>query len=150
MAKARKAESRELAELIDGLNEDLRHEYGAVITYRTYASAVRGPYRQELRQFFIKEIADELGHAGLICDKIVSLGGIPTTESAPVKYTEVEREMLENALQDEQDTIERYVKRRKHAEDLGEYGLAIDLDTLIADETNHRDELRLMLARASA
>jgi bacterioferritin len=149
MAKTKKGLSKELAELVDGLNDDLRHEYAAVITYRTYASAVRGPYRQELRQFFEREIGDELGHAQLICDKIVALGGVPTTESAPVKYTEVEREMLENALQDEQDTIERYVRRRKQAEEIGEYGLAVDLDTLIADETKHRDELRLMLARSS-
>lgn len=150
MAKSREGDSKGLKDLVAGLNEDLRFEYAAVITYRTYASAVRGPYRQELRQFFEREIADELVHAGLICDKIVALGGVPTTESAPVKYTEVEHEMLENALQDERDTIERYVKRRKQAEDLGEAGLAIDLDTLIADETKHRDELRLMLARSSS
>ena len=29
--------------LIDGLNEDLAHEYAAVIQYLTYASAVTGP-----------------------------------------------------------------------------------------------------------
>ena len=30
-------------ELIAGLNDDLAHEYAAVIQYRTYASAVQGP-----------------------------------------------------------------------------------------------------------
>lgn len=135
--------------LIDGLNDDLEHEYQAVITYRTYASAVRGPFRQELRQFFEMEIADELGHAQMICDKIVALGGVPSTRSKAVKYTEDSRTMLENALADEQATIERYVQRRKQAEDAGEYGLAVDLDTLIADETKHRDELRLMLHRSA-
>ena len=41
--------------LIDGLNTDLSHEYAAVITYRTYASAVTGPFRQELREFFARK-----------------------------------------------------------------------------------------------
>jgi bacterioferritin len=55
--------------------------------------------------------------------------------------------MLEVALQAESETIERYVRRRKQAEDAGEYGLAAQFDDIIADETNHRDELRQMLAR---
>jgi bacterioferritin len=133
--------------LIEGLNEDLAHEYAAVITYRTYASAVQGPYRQELRQFFAAEITDELGHAQMLADKIVALGGAPTTEAADVKYTDDPEEMLKNALADEIATLERYVVRRQTAEKAGEHGLAIDLDTVIADETKHRDELRLMLGR---
>lgn len=136
-----------LATLIEGLNEDLSFEYQAVITYRTYASAVRGPYRQDLRQFFEAEITDELNHARLLCDKIVALGGVPTTTAAPVKYTEDPQEMLQNALADERETIERYVRRRKQAEEVGEYGLVVDLEDIIADESKHRDELRLMLDR---
>lgn len=134
-------------QLIDGLNVDLAHEYAAVITYRTYASAVQGPYRQELRQFFAAEITDELGHAQLLADKIVALGGAPATTAAEVKYTDDPKQMLQHALDDEIATLERYIARRKTAEEAGEYGLAVDLDTVIADETKHRDELRLMLAR---
>ena len=55
--------------------------------------------------------------------------------------------MLEAALKAELETIDRYVKRRAQAEAAGESGLAVDFDTLIADESNHRDELRQMLAR---
>lgn len=133
--------------LIDGLNVDLAHEYAAVITYRTYASAVTGPFRQELRAFFASEIPDELGHAQLLADKIVALGGQPTVDAAPVTFTDDPRRMLETAYADEVATIERYAQRRKQAEQVGEIGLAVELDTLIADETRHRDELRLMLLR---
>jgi bacterioferritin len=132
-------------DLIDGLNIDLSHEYAAVIQYRTYASAVSGPHRQELRAFFTGEIADELGHAQLLADKIISLGGRPTVEAAKVKYTEDAKEMLQNSLADEIDTIKRYIERRAQAEELGEAGLAVALDDVIADETGHRDELRQVL-----
>jgi hypothetical protein len=39
--------------------------------------------------------------------------------------------------------IDRYVKRRAQAEAATEFGLVADLDTVMADESNHRDELRL-------
>ncbi|QQR75357.1 MAG: ferritin-like domain-containing protein [Holophagales bacterium] len=134
-------------ELVDGLNEDLAHEYAAIITYRTYASEVKGPWRQELRNFFAAEIPDEMLHAQMLCDKIVALGGDPATVPAPVKQARDERQMLINALADEKATIARYIKRRKQAEALEEFGLVVELDNLIADETKHRDELELMLAR---
>lgn len=134
-------------QFLKGLNEDLAFEYAAVITYRTYASSVQGRARLELRSFFEAEIPDELGHAQILADRIVALGGTPTVEPAPVKRGKTAREMLENALQDEIDTIVRYVERRKQAEELGHYGLAVDLDDLIRDESNHRDEIRMVLER---
>ena len=136
-------------QLVDALNEDLAREYQAVIQYRTYASAVRGPYRPELRAFFEAEITDEMTHAQLLADKVVSLGGTPATQNAPVRFSDDAREMLRFALEDEEATIKRYVERRSQAEELGEYGLAVDMDDLIADESKHRDELRLMLDRWS-
>ena len=134
-------------QLITLLNEDLAREYAAVIQYRTYASAVTGPYRQELREFFSAEINDELTHAALLADKVVTLGGKPETVPAPVKYSDDPKKMLEYALEDEALTVTRYVERREQAEACGEYGLAVDFDDLIGDETKHRDELRLMLKR---
>ena len=76
--------------------------------------------------------------------------GVPHPHSGEaVKAFVVLREgmMASPALEDEIATIERYVKRREQAEKAGEVGLAIELDTVIADETRHRDELRLMLER---
>lgn len=134
-------------ELIRGLNEDLRGEFSAVIMYRLYASMVQGPYRQELRNFFANEIPEELAHAQLLADKISALGGTPAADAAPVKVVKEAKQMLEAALQAEVDTIERYIERRKQAEEAGEVGLAAEFDDIISDETHHRDELRQMLAR---
>lgn len=135
------------AEFLEALNVDLAHEYGAVITYRTYASQVQGQWRMELRQFFEAEIPDELGHAQILADKIVALGGNPTRSASPVKEGRDAREMLRNALEDEIETIERYVKRRRQAEQLGHYGLAVEFDDLIRDESTHRDEIQMILKR---
>jgi len=134
-------------QFLEGLNVDLAHEYAAVITYRTYASQVQGQWRMELRQFFEAEVPDELGHARILADKIVSLGGIPITTPSKVKSARDAKEMLRNALEDEIETIDRYVLRRKQAEALGHYGLAVDFDDLIRDESTHRDEIQLILKR---
>lgn len=136
-----------LDRLLTGLNEDLRGEFQAVIMYRLYASMVQGPYRQELRNFFSKEIPEELGHAQLLADKIAALGGTPAAEPTPVPVEAEPRAMLEAALKAELETIDRYARRRDQAVEAGEHGLAADFDTLLADESNHRDELRQMLAR---
>jgi bacterioferritin len=134
-------------DLIKELNVDLSREYSAIIQDRTSASAVTGPYRLELRQFFANEITDELGHARLLADKVVAMGGKPVVQAAGVKYTEDPEEMVQTSLADEQLTIRRYVERQEQTEACGECGPAVDLDDLIADESRHRDELRLMLTR---
>jgi bacterioferritin len=133
--------------LLEGLNQDLRGEFQAIIMYRLYASMVQGPYRQELRSFFTAEIPEELTHAQLLADKIAALGGTPAATPGPVAVVTDAKAMLEAALNAELETIERYVIRRDQAAAAREFGLATDLDTLIADETKHRDELRQMLAR---
>jgi bacterioferritin len=115
--------------------------------YRLYASMVQGPWRQELRAFFANEIPEELGHAQILADKISALGGTPAAEAAPVKVMQDAKAMLETALAAEIETIGRYVKRREQAEAAGEHGLAARFDDIIADETNHRDEIRQILAR---
>lgn len=134
-------------EFLAGLNFDLSREYAAVILYRTYASQVSGQWRMELRQFFEGEIPDEMLHAQLLADKIVALGGTPTTVPAPVKSADDPRQMLRNALEDEIETVGRYVLRRSQAEALGHYGLAVALDDLIRDESGHRDEIEMILKR---
>lgn len=131
--------------LIDGLNEDLAAEYQAVVMYRTYAALVTGPYRGELRNFFAGEIPDELGHAALLADKVVALGGTPTTDVRSVPTPRSNREMLENALQAEVETIERYTKRIEQAEAAGELSIKLQLEDLIVDESGHRDDIRRML-----
>lgn len=132
-------------ELIDGLNQDLAAEYQAVIMYRTYASLVSGPYRQELKAFFEGEIPDELNHAMFLADKIVALGGTPITRAGEVPVTTDNRQMLENALQAEVDTIARYTRRAEQADAAGEISIKVQIEDLIVDESNHRDDIRRML-----
>ncbi|MCB0174764.1 MAG: ferritin-like domain-containing protein, partial [Anaerolineae bacterium] len=70
--------------LIDHLNEDLAGELSAIIQYITYAAKATGPFRPQLAQFFLAEVADEQMHAQFLANKIVALGGEPITTPEPV------------------------------------------------------------------
>ncbi len=131
--------------LIDGLNQDLAHEYQAVIAYTVYAAEVAGPFRPTLRSFFLEEAADELKHAQMLADKISALGGVPTVELQPVPQATSARAMLEAVLAAETETIERYTKRMAQAEEMGELALVAQIHEMIVDETHHKEEVAKML-----
>lgn len=131
--------------LIEGLNEDLAHEYQAILMYNSYAAMSSGIHRPLLKGFFEAEIPEELRHAQFLADKITALGGTPTTRPAELRLVQDTRQMLEQVLEAETETITRYVTRRKQAEAYGDYGLAAELDTIISDETRHKEETEKLL-----
>ena len=133
-------------QLIEGLNEDLAGEFQAIIMYTQYAASVKGPYRQQLSQFFAGEIADELGHAQFLANKVAALGGMPTVQPKPVKQTDDARQMLQNVFEAEDTTIQAYNQRVGQAEEFGDIGLVNQLENQIADETNHKEETAKFLA----
>ena len=82
-------------QLIELLNEDLSHEYSAIVQYLTYSAKVGGPYRRELSAVFAEELPDETAHATVLANKIVALGGEPTTVAKPVPEAGDAKAMLE-------------------------------------------------------
>ncbi|MCS1351953.1 ferritin-like domain-containing protein [Mechercharimyces sp. CAU 1602] len=134
-----------LKTLIDGLNEDLGYEYAAVIQYTNNAAVVSGLSRQTLKPFFEAEARDEIGHASYLAEKIATLGGDPVVEPKPVKMISDVRTMLQHARDEEAATIKRYKERMDQAEAVGEIALKIQLEDMIADETNHKEELERLL-----
>jgi bacterioferritin len=131
--------------LIAKLNEDLASEFSAIIQYITYAAKATGPYRPQLVQFYLSEVPDEQAHAQFLANKIVALGGEPTTEAAPVKPAETNREMLQAVLEAEKRAKAGYTQRAQEAEAFGDLGLRVQLENMVLDETGHAEETERML-----
>lgn len=131
--------------MIKALNEDLAGEFGAIIQYVTYAARATGPYRPQLAQFFLAEVADEQGHAQFLANKIVALGGEPTVEARPVPTPSGNREMLQAILEAERRAIADYTQRAKDAEAFGDKGLVVQLEDMVRDESSHAEETERML-----
>src|SRR5690606_32469091 len=97
--------------MIERLNADLSGELGAIIQYITYAAKATGPFRPQLAEFFLAEVADEQKHAQFLANKIVALGGEPTTSPRPVPPAKSNREMLEAVLAAERQATQDYTQR---------------------------------------
>ena len=131
--------------MINHLNEDLAGELSAIIQYITYAAKANGPYRPQLAQFFLTEVADEQLHAQYLANKIVALGGEPTTQARPVPAASNNREMLQAILVAEKQATADYSQRAKQAEEFGDKGMVVQLEDMVRDESGHSEETARML-----
>ena len=131
--------------LIKHLNEDLANELSAIIQYITYAAKATGPFRPQLAAFFLEEVADEQLHAQFLANKIVALGGEPTTLAAPVPSASSNHEMLEAILKAELQAGKDYTERAEQADAFGDKGLVVTLEDMVRDETGHSEETERML-----
>jgi bacterioferritin len=131
--------------LIDHLNEDLAGELSAVIQYITYAAKASGPFRPQLAEFFLAEVTDEQMHAQYLANKIVALGGEPTTEPRPVPAAADNRAMLEAVLAAEKRAVADYTQRAEEADAFGDKGLAVQLEDMVRDESGHSEETERIL-----
>lgn len=136
---------KETKALVDHLNYDLAGEFGAIIQYVTYAAKVTGPYRPQLAQFFLTEVADEQLHAQFLANKIVALGGEPTAAPRAVPAARTNKEMLQAVLEAERQATKDYTKRAKEAESYGDKGLAVQLEDMVRDESGHAEETERIL-----
>jgi len=131
--------------LIDHLNEDLAGELQAIIQYITYAAKATGPYRPQLSQFFLSEVADEQMHAQFLANKIAALGGEPTTTPRPVPDAKTNHDMVKAVLEAEQNAVKNYTQRAQEAEEFGDKGLMVKLEDIVSDESTHSEETERIL-----
>jgi len=131
--------------LITKLNGDLAGELSAIIQYLTYAAKATGPYRPQLAQFFLAEVTDEQMHAQFLANKIVALGGEPTTTARPVPPAATNRAMLEAVYAAESQAIKDYSERAVEADAFGDKGLVVQLEDMVRDESGHAEESERML-----
>lgn len=132
-------------ELIERLNRDLADELGAIVQYIVYAACATGPYRPQLSQFFLAEVADEQIHAQFLANKIVALGGRPTTVPRAVSLPTDNREMLEEVAAAERHAVQAYTERAAQAEVYGDKALVVQLEDFVRDESGHLEETERIL-----
>lgn len=123
----------------------IESELNAVIQYTAYAAKVTGPYRPQLSRFMLGEVPDEQRHAQYLANKIVDLGGEPSTTPKPVPEAKDNRAMVEAVLEAEKKAIADYTQRAKDAEEYGDKGLVVQLEDMVQDETAHYEETERIL-----
>lgn len=130
--------------LIDALNEALNRELSTIVRYLLQGSIIRGRVNQPLREMYRAEVADEIGHAQYLADKIVMLGGMPQVKPDLTPPPVSVDQMIENDLRAEESDIEHYKKIAALAEESGDIELKMQMEEQAADESRHAQALRRM------
>ena len=63
----------------------------------------------------------------------------------PVPVAATNKEMVEQVLAVEQQATKDYTERAKQAEDLGDKGMAVQLEDMMRDESTHSEETERLL-----
>jgi bacterioferritin len=133
--------------LIERLNEDLAREYQAIIAYVVYSQTLKGAAYMSIAGELEKHAKEELDHALLIAKQIDYLGGIPSTTSKPVKFSQDPEEMLRFDLDNENETVRNYRERVRQCEALGEYAMAEHIRDILVSEQEHQIDLATALGK---
>ncbi len=130
-------------QVIAELNHILSLEYTAVLQYTHESLVVDGLERTYYVEMFRREAAEALAHAHLIGEKIVALGGMPTTEVGEIAPATDLHEMLRINLRLESAAVEAYSRALAVAQD--DVALRTLLEGQIMAEQASVDELQRIL-----
>lgn len=127
------------AELIENLNRALSLEWAGAIQYSQHSFLVNGIEREIYRKFFREQSEEAHEHTYMVGDKIVSLGGVPTVEPAPIQQAVNISDMLRQDLELERAALAAYMAAWEMCED--EKTTQFWLEERIAEEQQHVEEL---------
>src|SRR5438270_9118209 len=142
-AKATRNPTMDKSKLIERLNECLRHEWTGVAQYAQAGFVVAGLWREVYSDMFFGSAKESFGHAKLVGEKIVALGGLPTVERNAVKQTSDLNEMLNYALEFESKAVKLYNEALALAS--GDRALEVFLENILEEEQDGVDKLTRIL-----
>ena len=133
-------------EVIDILNDALKHELGAVNQYWLHYRMLDNWGYTKLAKKERKESIEEMQHADKLVDRIIFLEGLPNMQHiAPLMIGQDIKEVLECDLRGEFNARDLYTRARdicRRNEDLVSMAL---FEELLADEEEHIDFLETQL-----
>jgi bacterioferritin (cytochrome b1) len=99
-------ETMDVEEQVECLNKALRLQHRSVLLYSLTAGSVIGleyqAHAEKMRQHSLSELED----ATRLVEKITALGGEPTTEVAPMTFSEDPAKALDKLIECEGETLE--------------------------------------------
>ena len=138
----------EKSKLIDKLNDCLRHEWTGVAQYSQAGFVVAGLWREVYSDMFFDSAKESFGHARLVGEKIVALGGVPAVERNPIKQSNDLNEMLNFSLEFESKAVKCYNEALALAG--GDRALEIFLENILEEEQDGFDKLTRILRDPNA
>jgi len=132
-------------ELLDSLNQAIAREIQVSIQYMWQHVQWKG-----LKGFAVKDVLKEIAvtemkHAEEIAERLVYLGGKPTTKPAPIFVGENIKEMLQQDKKDEEGAIALYGQIIEMARKEGDIVTTRLFEKILEDEEGHHDTFTSLL-----
>lgn len=142
----------DVTELIDQLNKAFADEWLAYYQYWIGAKITKGIIRTAVISELTEHAQDELKHAEMLADRIIQLGGTPTTNPKDLKpncaYLDPKDvkvdAILKQAIEGERCAIDVYTKLLKFTKDKDEitYNMVLDI---LDEELEHEEDFENLL-----
>lgn len=125
--------------IIEVLNEDRAAELAAIMQYLGHHYMAEGMESPEIIDLFKDTSKDEMKHAEKIAERIVYLGGEPTTRPTAIKKGGTLKKMIQDDLAAENMAITNYKAHIKLADQEGDPTTRLMLEEILSDEEGHAD-----------
>jgi len=132
--------------IIEALNTDVGLELGATIQYLHHHWMAEGVESPAIIELFEKIGREEMQHLEKFAERVVYLGGIPTTKPAPIKTGGDLKRMMKDDLDGENNAIKIYKEHIKLCAQLGDTTTRLMLEEIVSDEEGHADTWETTLA----
>lgn len=134
-------------ELLDGLNHALNREVSTFLRYMLQGAMIKGSQYEPVREMYLSEVPDEMGHAQYLAEKIVMLGGTPSLKPDLTPPPKDVPAMLKHDIEQEQVDVNGYLKLAAMAEKAGLADLKLKMEEQAADEATHGERMRRLLGQ---
>lgn len=125
------------------MNKAIEVEYQAFIQYFYQSLQLKGFNTMAFSQFLAAEADVELGHAKLLAEMVVNLGGEPSDHIEPVNVGKDPKQMIQNNIKREEQAIKVYRKLLPLVEE-NEY-MHDTIYNILLSEVKDLDEFRALL-----
>jgi bacterioferritin len=131
--------------LLDGLNDQLNREVSTFLRYLLQAASIRGAGWEKVREMYLEEVTEEVGHAQYLANQIVLLGGRPSLHPDMSPPPDDVGTMLERDAKEEMTDVKNYIRLAALAEKDGLIALKLKMEERAADEDEHGHEMRRLI-----
>ncbi len=134
-------------DLLNGMNDQLNREISTFLRYMLQAASIRGAKDEPVRQMYLEEVMDEMGHAQYLANQICMLGGTPSLAPDLTPPPSDVKAMLKADAEAEKADVRNYMELVRQAEAEGLIGLKMKMEEQAADEDEHGHEMLRLIGR---
>lgn len=131
--------------IVEALNKDRADELAAIIQYMGHHYEAEGVESPAVIDMFKKSALDEMRHAEILGERIVYLGGVPTTKPSNILRGGDLKKMVRDDLDTENKAIKQYKEHIKLCADEGDSTTRLMLENILSDEEGHADNWETVL-----